>query len=243
MKKGYIHICFIIDESSSMAGSEKDVCGGFKKVLDEQKASTDGSCSISLYKFATKAQELYVGKDIHEVSELKSCQNYIAELQNITYVPADTYRPCGCTAMFDGIGMAIDNIGAWLSGMPEEERPEKNLIVIMTDGEENCSTKYSASKVKEMIKHQEDVYSWTFIYMGTDITTNSYADSIGLANQVYTTRGDLSNNYEIISKSATDFRANGTVAFNSSLSEDILSANTVYFAKTGLDLGKDNLKL
>ena len=30
--------------------------------------------------------------------------------------------------------------------MPESERPEKNLIVIMTDGEENSSREYSCKR-------------------------------------------------------------------------------------------------
>jgi hypothetical protein len=36
--------------------------------------------------------------------------------------------------MNDAIGTAIDEIGKWLDAMDEEEKPEKNLIVIMTDG-------------------------------------------------------------------------------------------------------------
>ena len=123
MKENFIHVCFVIDESGSMTGSESDVIGGFKKVIDDQKAVKEGSCAVSLFKFATKAEEVYRGKDVKDVE----------------YLDNKTYSPGGSTAMNDGIGLAIDTVGKWLDGMKEEDKPEKNLIVIMTDGYENNS--------------------------------------------------------------------------------------------------------
>ena len=49
MKENFIHVCFVIDESGSMTGTESDVIGGFKKVVDEQKANSAGTCSVSYY--------------------------------------------------------------------------------------------------------------------------------------------------------------------------------------------------
>ena len=42
MKSNFIHVCFIIDESSSMWTSVSDVKGGFQKIIDEQKANENG---------------------------------------------------------------------------------------------------------------------------------------------------------------------------------------------------------
>ena len=140
MKENFIHVCFIIDESGSMSGTESDIIGGFKKVIDEQKANKDGKCAVSLYNSASEASKIYIGKDVNDVD----------------YLDEKSYRPGGCTAMNDAIGTAIDEIGKWLDAMDEAEKPEKNLIVIMTDGEENASVEYSFNKVKEMIKHQEE---------------------------------------------------------------------------------------
>ena len=63
MKEKFIHVCFVIDESGSMSGSENDVVGGFKKVIDEQKAVKEGTCAISLYKFSSDVSEVYCGND------------------------------------------------------------------------------------------------------------------------------------------------------------------------------------
>ena len=59
MKEKFIHVCFVIDESGSMSGSENDVVGGFKKVIDEQKAVKEGTCAISLYKFSFRCDLIH----------------------------------------------------------------------------------------------------------------------------------------------------------------------------------------
>ena len=110
------------------------------------------------------------------------------------------------TAMNDGIGTAIDRVGEWLRDMPESERPEQNLIVIMTDGEENSSHKYTLSKVKEMIQHQTEKYSWRFMYIGTDITTTKDADSLGIKMSAYSSRSNYGNSYDFINTATNAYR-------------------------------------
>ena len=207
MKDNFIHVCFVIDESGSMSGTESDVIGGFKRVVDEQKANSAGTCSVSLYTFDHNVRKIYIGKDINEV-------DYID----------DKYHPGGCTALFDAVGTAIDEIGTWLDGMKEEEKPEKNLIVIMTDGEENSSKEYTASKVKEMIKHQEDKYNWEFIYMGSDLTNAKDANSLGFTTKLYASKLDFGANYDVINCALTSYRgACGPVGEKGALLKETLA--------------------
>lgn len=206
-------------------GSENDIIGGFKRVIDEQKELKDGSCAVSLYEFDNQSYELYVGKDVNEVE----------------YLDKSSYRPGGCTAMNDAIGTAIDNIGKWLDAMDEDDKPEKNLIVIMTDGEENSSREYSLEKVKDMIKHQEEKYNWTFLYLGTDISDATYAKSYGFSNRAFTTKvsASMDNVYGTLSRSLSCYRT--TVGstddryniWESSLACDIVEMNENYETETG----------
>ena len=189
MKENFVHVCFVIDESGSMGGTEADVIGGFKRVIDEQKAVENGTCSVSFYKFADNDHEIYKGKDVNDVEYLDG-----------------KYRPGGCTALFDAVGTAIDKIGEWLDGMKEEDKPEKNIIVIMTDGGENSSHEYSASKVKDMIKHQEDKYNWTFVYMGSDLTNAQDANSLGFGTRLFASKADYMQNYEVINCAVSAYR-------------------------------------
>lgn len=224
MKENFIHVCFIIDESGSMGGTEADVIGGFKKVIDEQKANDKGTCSVSYFKFSSSVEEVFIGKDVNEVEYLDG-----------------KYSPHGMTALFDAVGTAIDKIGSWLDGTKEEDRPEKNLIVIMTDGGENYSKDYTSSKVKEMIKHQEEKYSWEFIYMGSDLTDAKDANALGVTTKLYSSKKAYMANYDLINLALTSYRGDCGDAgpkgrrFSKILSEAAVDSTVKYAEKNGLN--------
>jgi uncharacterized protein YegL len=224
MKDNFIHVCFVIDESGSMSGTEDDVIGGFKKVVDEQKEVKDGTCSVSYFKFASDVEQVYIGKDVNDVEYLDG-----------------KYHPCGFTALFDGVGTAIDEIGKWIDKMPEDEKPEKNLIVVMTDGGENNSKEYSASKVKEMIKHQEDKYNWSFIYMGSDLKDAHDANSLGFGTKLYASKANYMDNYSTVNDVLCCYRRSAASAeaksdlLNQALKESAIEKTTEYAADNGLD--------
>lgn len=221
MRSNLLHICFVLDESSSMYGSVSDVIGGFRKLIDKQKQVDSGECIVSVYRFANQVTRDFLGKPVTEIEDLK-------------------YNPCGCTAMNDGIGTAIDEVGKWLSDMDESERPSKNLIVIMTDGEENSSKEYTLARVREMIKHQEEVYNWSFAYMGTDLDSLNDAADLGIRFKSVSSRDNVVNNYGHISTYATCYRSatsEADVLSASASFNDALEADTVaYQNSTGKSL-------
>ena len=218
MKDNFIHVCFIIDKSGSMYGSENDVIGGFKKVINKKKMNNIGTCAVSLYEFDQKVIKHFVGMDINLVNE------------NLEYSPG------GSTAMNDAIGTAVTEIGKWLSDMPEEERPSKNLIVIMTDGEENSSQEYSLQQVKDMIKEQTEKYSWEFIYLGTDITTTEYAEDLGINHRGYTTKDYHAKHYDWVNSTVSSFRSKDASIAVQDMVHELDNLNTEYEKLTGLKM-------
>lgn len=224
MKSNYVHVTFVIDESGSMTGTEADVVGGFKKVVDEQRENKEGSCSVSYYKFNGHVDEVYVGKNVEDVEYID-----------------DKYSPNGMTALFDGIGIAVDNTGKWLNDMKEEDRPEKVIVVVMTDGGENSSMEYSASKIKDMIKEQEEKYNWTFVYMGSDLTDAKDANSLGISTKLYSSKLNYSSNYDFINASVSAYRCctgDATTknrAFHKQLTEDCENATREYANENNLN--------
>lgn len=193
MKSNLLHICFVLDESGSMYDSVDDVIGGFQKLIDEQKEEKNGECIISLYRFSDTVKKDYIGKPVDEVSKL-------------------IYSPSGCTAMNDGVGTAIDEIGKWLSDMNESERPSKNMIVIMTDGQENASKEYNFDTVKAKIKHQEEKYSWTFVYMGTNLQDLEDANRLGIKMRSVSDSENIVANYSYIDTYAKALRSSTNAA-------------------------------
>ena len=193
MKSNLLHICFVLDESGSMYNSVDDVIGGFQKLIDEQKGEKNGECIISLYRFSSTVKKDYIGKPVNEVPKLY-------------------YSPGGCTAMNDGVGTAIDEIGKWLSDMNESERPSKNMIVIMTDGQENASKEYNFDTVKAKIKHQEEKYSWTFVYMGTNLQDLKDANRLGIKMRSVSGSRNIATNYSHIDTYAKALRSSTNAA-------------------------------
>ena len=86
---------------------------------------------------------------------------------------------------------------------------------------------------------QEEKYSWTFMYLGADISDASYAKSYGFGNRLYTTKKSLNKTYDMINSSLNCYRSavgstelkNATFALN--LQETIGALNADYEAETG----------
>ena len=224
MKANFIHVCFVVDSSGSMTSSIDDVKGGFKRIIEEQKANTKGECAVSYFDFNSTVTEVYRGKDVKEIN---------SELN---------YTPFGMTALMDGVGIAIDTIGKWLNSMPEDEKPEQNMIVIITDGGENFSKEYSANRVREMIKHQQDKYSWNFVYLGADLNNVKDAIDLGIATRGVTTKSTLGKSYDIINSSISLYRnTSGTKdqkldTINAYLSNSVDTMNDDYRKATGINI-------
>ncbi len=160
MKKGYTHIVMIIDRSGSMYNLTNEVIGGFNSFVDDQKKA-EGTATMTLIQFDNQ----------YEVN---------CEFLDINEVPKIDYSPRGSTSMYDAIGKAIGTTGETLAGMDESERPEKVIVMIQTDGEENSSREYTGDSIKKMIKTQEGSYNWDFVFLGANINAKNTAINIGI---------------------------------------------------------------
>ena len=163
MKKGKIESVFILDRSGSMGSVWNDAKNSFGSFLKEQKESGN-DVNITFVTFNSKPRTEIDNVHVSDVNE--SVMNGI--------------NPNGFTALYDAIGKTFDSIGERLSKTPEEEKPEKVIVGIMTDGFENASKDYNASRIKEMIKHQEEVYNWDVIFFGANQDSFLTAGNIGI---------------------------------------------------------------
>jgi len=151
MKKGLSEIACVLDRSGSMSSIIGDAIGGFNAFLKGQK-EVEGEANMTVALFDSEYDLLYDNININEVNDLDS----------------STYVPRGSTSLHDAIGRTINTIGARLRSTPEEDRPENVIVAILTDGDENTSREFDASKIKEMIGHQESKYNWKFLYLAAN---------------------------------------------------------------------------
>lgn len=171
MSKGYTEIIYILDRSGSMGGLESDTIGGFNSMMEQQK-KTGEKAVVSTVLFDDVCEVIHDRVPIEKVEKMTDKQYYVR----------------GCTALLDAVGGAIHHIGNVHKYAREEDRPEKTIVVITTDGMENASCKYSRDKIEKMVKRQQKKYGWEFIFIGANI--DAYAEA-----QKYGIRKDRAVNY------------------------------------------------
>ena len=164
MKKNLTELVFILDRSGSMAGLEADTIGGFNAMIDKQRAE-EGEAYVSTVLFDNESTVIHDRVPLDKVPKLTSRDYYVR----------------GCTALLDAVGGAIHHIGNVHKYAREEDRPERTLFVITTDGMENASRRYTYDKVKAQISRQKGKYGWEFLFLGANIDAAREAARFGIS--------------------------------------------------------------
>ena len=194
MRKSLTEVIFILDRSGSMRGLEADTIGGFNSMIEKQKKE-EGEAYISTVLFDDQTEVLYDRVPVSKVEPMNDKQYYVRD----------------CTALLDALGGAIHHIGNVHKYAREEDRPEKTLFIITTDGMENSSHQYSYEKVKKMVERQKKKYGWEFLFLGANIDAIEVAGRFGIAaNRAINYECDSKGtqlNYEVLSRTVSEFRA------------------------------------
>ena len=194
MKKNLTEIVFILDRSGSMAGLEDDTIGGFNAMIEKQKQE-QGDAYVSTILFDNYSEVVHDRVDIRKVPLMTRKEYYVR----------------GCTALLDAVGKAIHHIGNVHKYAREEDRPEKTLFIITTDGMENASRAYSYDRVRRMIEHEKKKYGWEFLFLGANIDAASEAARFGIsedcAANYHADREGTAVVYEAMSEAVCSVRA------------------------------------
>lgn len=162
MKNNITELVFILDRSGSMAGLESDTIGGFNSLVEKQRKQ-NGECFVSTVLF-------------DNVSEVLHDRVSLADIPKMT---ENDYTVRGCTALIDAIGGAIKHISNIHKYARPEDVPEHTMFVIMTDGMENASRKFSSDEVKKIIEQKKEC-GWEFLFIGANIDSVETARHFGI---------------------------------------------------------------
>lgn len=199
MKKGLTEIVFILDRSGSMGGLESDTIGGFNSMLDKQQKE-QGEAVITTVLFDDQYELLHDRINIKGIKPITTKEYYVR----------------GCTALLDAVGKTINKIGNVQKNTSDDERAEKVMFVITTDGLENASKEYNYNRVKSMIERQRDKYGWEFIFLGANIDAVAEAAKFGISEDRAANFNNDSEgtrlNYEVVSEAVSCMRKNNKVS-------------------------------
>ena len=207
MKKNVTEIVFILDRSGSMSGLEKDTIGGYNSLLEKQKKE-EGQVLVSTVLFDDKQEVLHDRVDLNVLKPMTEKEYYVR----------------GCTALLDAVGGAIHHIGNVHKYAREEDRPEKTLFIITTDGMENSSHRYTYDRVKNMVERQKARYGWEFLFLGANIDAIEVAGRFGIqANRAVKYECDARGtevNYKVLNKAVSCVRRSEACNMEEALGND-----------------------
>jgi hypothetical protein len=166
MKKTLTEIVYILDRSGSMSGLEADTIGGFNSMIEKQK-QTGEKAYVSTVLFDDRTEVIHDRVPIEKVDKITNKEYFVR----------------GSTALLDAVGGAIKHIINIHKYAREEDRPDKTIFVITTDGMENASMNYNYEQVKKMIEKEQKEYGWEFIFIGANIDACAEAERFGIKKE------------------------------------------------------------
>lgn len=201
----YAHVVVVADRSGSMGDySEPGVTSsptkaqlatqGVRELVREQ-AANPGRTTFTLVQFTTG--------NVETVASLASGDD--------PRLTRWTCRPGGGTPLFDTVGTVINDTGAALAAMPEDERPGRVYFVISTDGKENASREFTRDAIKAMVTAQQEKWKWEFLFLGVGLDAFSEASGMGMSQSgaMHVNSGRVGQAYAAASSGISRSRASG----------------------------------
>jgi uncharacterized protein YegL len=159
------HITLVVDRSGSMRAIKEEAEGGIRKFLEDQAALTDVKVKVSLYQFDAEYEHVY--------GPVK-----------VAKVPPYQLEPRGMTALYDAVGKGVADTKATVAAAVDGKKPDKVVVVIMTDGAENSSREYTSVTVKQLVEEQKAA-GWEFVFLAGDLSAAEFGRASGLRTTGY----------------------------------------------------------
>ncbi|MBS5719004.1 MAG: VWA domain-containing protein, partial [Megasphaera micronuciformis] len=197
-RPNHLELVMVIDQSGSMSGLEDDTIGGFNSMISKQKKD-DVDANVTAVVFSDNAKTIYDRERLGNVREMTDKE----------------YTPGGMTALMDAIGTTITKVEKY-DGI--NEKNNKVLFVIITDGQENDSKEYTKDTIKRMISDKQERDGWEFVFLGANIDAASEAKSIGVkaenAAKYKNTDAGVRANYAAVADLAKDIVSDNRIRSN-----------------------------
>jgi Mg-chelatase subunit ChlD len=161
-----IHVWVLLDRSGSMASIADDVVGGFNQFLAEQR-TRPGTTRVTLVQFDSEDpfEVLFDGVPLREVTDLERA----------------AYQPRGTTPLYDAAGRLVAKVDGDVAAAAERgDEEEDQVVVLITDGQENASREHTRSTVFDLVSDRR-TKGWVFVFLGANQDVYAEGGAIGVA--------------------------------------------------------------
>jgi len=161
-KKTHYHL--IVDKSGSMADCIDQTITGINeqmqhiKIIDQKNPDQEIRMGLTLFNIDIFHRFVAIpAADVRPISLLD-------------------YIPQGCTSLYDAVGSTIE----MLEKKVNQAEDTTAVVIIITDGYENSSTRYSLAQINEKIARLEKTGRWTFSFIGATFDAASVAETMNI---------------------------------------------------------------
>lgn len=144
-------LVYILDRSGSMQGMEEAAVEAFNQFVEEQQ-KVEGDATLTQVLFDTEFEKPVDARPIGEVTQMETAD----------------FKPRGCTALLDAVGLSIKSTRKRIKAMPESEQPATVIFAIFTDGLENASRQYTSDKIAKKIQRRTEKDGWQFLFLAAN---------------------------------------------------------------------------
>lgn len=190
MVKTNVH--FLLDMTGSMEMRRKeaiDSTNEYVKGLAANKATQDFNLALSVFNSQIGTKTIVESKNVTKIPEL---------------TPED-YTPDWSTPLLDAVGHVLK--------IMDKKRGPK-LVIINTDGQENCSKEFNKDTIESMIKERIDK-GWQIVWLTEGLDAVSNFPTMTTLNTSYSTSGEVGSRSAAIQSLVTDtisYAKRGSVA-------------------------------
>lgn len=140
----------IVDESGSMDVIRKQAFSGINETLKTIRTLAAGNENVKQRVSLITFDSEHMSLKYDNVNALRTHDLLWHE-----------YQPGGCTPLYDAIGESVSRMNANVN------LGDHVLVTVITDGEENCSSKWTLGMIRRLIEKLKR-QNWTFTLIGTD---------------------------------------------------------------------------
>ncbi len=147
------HIAILIDRSGSTQHIKPQLIAQFNAqaaLIRDRSQTEHQKTHLSLYTFESTADRPLLFEVPLDLVDLKPL------------TPA-SYAIGGMTALFDSIGMAVEDLQHFHRDLRSEDH--SFLIIVLTDGQENQSRRYTPASINALMREKTLTDVWSFVFL------------------------------------------------------------------------------